>query len=291
VRASFAALAFLALCAGCGSQQRTLDRLWHASGQSVVLIPGTSEYVPGRIRVSFLVVTNQGRAVERPTADVWLARERSAVPFERTTARLEHVGTGTGAGAEPADRIYVAHLRVSRPGRYWLLARPVGGPTRIGGIRDLEVARRSATPGVGARAPASNTPTLGREPLARLTTRVPPDRALLRYSVAGSLRAHVPFVVTFATPRYCTSRTCGPVVDVVDAVRREFARTRIRFIHVEIYRNNDPNLGRNEWVRQWRLPSEPWTFLVGADGRVKAKFEGAVSERELAGAVRASLVR
>ena len=96
---------------------------------------------------------------------------------------------------------------------------------------------------------------------------------------------HLPFVVTFATPRYCSSRICGPVVDVVDKVRKQYARTPIRFIHVEIYKDNNPNKGRNEWVRQWHLPGEPWTFLVGRDGRIKAKYEGSVSTRELGEAV------
>ena len=29
----------------------------------------------------------------------------------------------------------------------------------------------------------------------------------------------------------------------------------------------------------WRLPSEPWTFVIGKDGRVKARFEGALLGR------------
>jgi hypothetical protein len=134
----------------------------------------------------------------------------------------------------------------------------------------------------------SRTPTIASThgDFARLTTRVPPDRALLRYSVAESLAAHVPFVVVFATPKFCTSRTCGPVVDVVDAVRRRFRRTDVRFVHVEVYRRNDPTLGLNKFMREWHLPSEPWVFLVGSDGRIKGKFEGPVSVRELAAAVR-----
>jgi hypothetical protein len=115
---------------------------------------------------------------------------------------------------------------------------------------------------------------------------VPPDRALLRYSIAGSLAARVPFVVTFATPRYCTSRTCGPVVDVVDYVRRQLGSSRVRFIHVEVYTRNRPALGYNRWMRQWGLQSEPWTFLVGRDGRIKGKFEGSVSAGELEAAIR-----
>ena len=114
---------------------------------------------------------------------------------------------------------------------------------------------------------------------------MPPDRALLRYSVAGSLAAHVPFVVTFATPRWCQSRLCGPVVDVVDYVRRHSGAIPVRFIHVEVYKGNNPRNGLNRWMRQWKLPTEPWTFLVGRDGRIKAKFEAAVGARELERAV------
>jgi hypothetical protein len=43
-------------------------------------------------------------------------------------------------------------------------------------------------------------------------------------------------------------------------------------------------------VRQWHLPSEPWIFLVGRDGRIKAKFEGAVGRAELLAAVRDHLL-
>ena len=291
MRPLLVALAFLALCAGCGSQRGTLDRLWHASKQAVVLIPGTSDYAPGEVRVSFLVVTNRGKAVNTPTADVWVARSRTDVPFTHTVAHLERIGVPEGEGAGEVTRIYVARVRIHRPGTYWLLARPVGGGVHISGIRDLDVKARSLTPAIGARAIPSRTPTLGTAPIDKLTTRTPPDRALLRYSVAGSLRAHVPFVLAFATPRYCTSRTCGPIVDVVDSVRRSFAHTQIRFIHVEIYTDNDPAKGENRWVRQWHLPNEPWIFLVGSDGRIKGKFEGAVSRAELTSAVQSDLLR
>jgi hypothetical protein len=256
----------------------------------VALIPGTSDYAPGQIRFSFLVVDNRGRVISTPTARVWIARSREEKPFARTIARLERVGVPGTPIADPVKAIYVGHLSVPAPGTYYVLARPIGG-VRIGGLRELLVKSHSAAPPVGARAYPSQTPTIasagGR--LARLTTRVPPDRALVRYSVADSLAAHVPFVVTFATPRFCTSRTCGPVVDVVDSVRRRYARSGIRFIHVEIYKDNDPRQGENRWVHEWHLPSEPWTFLVDADGRIEAKFEGSLSVRELTQAVRSHL--
>jgi hypothetical protein len=79
------------------------------------------------------------------------------------------------------------------------------------------------------------------------------------------------------------------VVDIVDRVRRDFAGTNVRFMHVEIYTRNNPRNGVNRFVKQWGLPSEPWTFLVGRDGRIKAKFEGVVSVGELRAAIRRTL--
>jgi hypothetical protein len=294
------ALALIALVAGCGSKTSlsergapapgSLEALWRQSKQSVALIPGTSDYAAGKLRISFLVVDDRGRLIAPPTARFWIARSLGSRPFEETIARLEPVGVaGVSKGAD-APSVYVAHVRVGSPGTYSVLARPTG-KVSIGAVRDVVVRKRSASPEVGARAYPSATPTLAsvRGRVNELTTSVPPDRGLLRYSVAESLRAHVPFVVTFATPRFCSSRTCGPVVDVVDRVRRRFGGKRIRFIHVEIYRDNDPRKGENRWVREWRLPSEPWTFVVGGDGRVRAKFEGAVSVRELEASITHSL--
>ena len=72
-------------------------------------------------------------------------------------------------------------------------------------------------------------------------------------------------------------------------MQRRLAGSGVRFIHVEIYRGNDPSKGYNRFVKQWRLPTEPWVFLVGRDGRIKAKFEGSVSVGELTAAVRKHL--
>ena len=93
-------------------------------------------------------------------------------------------------------------------------------------------------------------------------------------------------MLVFATPKFCQSRTCGPVVDVAQAVQQRLAGRGIRFIHVEIYQDNNPAQGYNRWVKEWRLPTEPWVFLVGRDGRVKQRFEGSVSVAELEAAAR-----
>jgi hypothetical protein len=297
VRRRFGLALLVLVLVGCGSSSGrhpapaagTLDALWHAGGEAVGLVSGTTDYSPGTVRVSFLVVRRNAQAVYRRRARVFVARSLRSRPFERGWAQLERIGVPGGA-TNPATHIYVTRVQISRPGRYWLVAAPVG--SRVRGLATIDVRASSALPAVGSRAIASRTPTLASAngDLAKLTTRVPPDRELVRYSIAGSLAAHKPFVVVFATPKFCESRTCGPAVDVVEAVRRRFRRSTVRFIHVEVYRRNDPGLGYNAFMREWRLPSEPWTFLVGADGRIKAKFAGPVSVAELAAAVQNKLL-
>jgi hypothetical protein len=245
--------------------------------------------VPGPVRVSFLLIDNQGAPVSRSRARVWVAAsdDADARPFTETTAVLEPVGVpGSGGAAADVTRIYVANFNVTHPGIYTLVAETIG-PKPMQAELHIRVRTHSQAPAVGSRAIASQTPTIASTHgnLKALTTRTPPDTELLRYSVAGSLAARRPFVLVFATPKFCTSRTCGPVVDVVDAVRKQYAGSDIRFIHVEIYKDLNPGLGDNKWVRQWHLPTEPWVFVVGADGRIKARFEGSVSTGELAAAV------
>lgn len=285
--------AVAALSAGCGGSSTahglTLDSILQRPGPDIGITAGAGDFAPGAVRFPFLVIASNAKPVERPAAAVWVATSRDGKPFQHVRAKLEPIGVpGQSEAAFGGVRqIYVAHLRIPRAGRYWLVAEPQGAELQALGA--IDVASRSRSVAVGARAPRSDTPTLATAPAAQITTSTPPDLPLLRYSVAESLAAHVPFVVTFATPKFCTSRTCGPVVDVVEAVRKQFAPRGIRFIHVEVFEHNDPTRGYNRWMRQWGLRSEPWVFLVGRDGRVKAKFEGSVSRPELAAAVRAHL--
>jgi hypothetical protein len=290
-----------ALLAGCGGSDTgsadgsntettapagTLEALWRAPGEDVAIVPGTSDYGPGRNRVSFLVVDSRSKVVASPTARVWVARGLQEEPFAQATARLEHIGVPGGAQAD-ATELYVADLNLPQAGRYWVLAEPVDADEAIQALGQLDVKARTTAPAVGDRAIPSRTPTLESTGgnLGELSTATPPDPALYRSSVAEALAAKAPFVVSFATPKYCQSRTCGPVVDVVDAVRKRSGGSGVRFIHVEIYEDNDPAKGTNRWVDQWKLPTEPFTFVVDRTGVIRAKLEGAFSVRELTAAV------
>ena len=242
--------------------------------------------------MSFLVVDPRGHVVSRSTARVRLARSLAARPFTTTLATLEPIGVpGESSGAD-ATAIYVAHVRVPTAGKYQLVARPVDGRERIAGVAELDVAQRSASPMVGSRAYPSRTPTLAsaHDRVDELTTRVPPDRALLRMSIAAALAAHAPFVVTFATPRYCESRICG-----ARSRRGRPGSQAIRPHAGALHPRGDLHRQQSEQGTEplgARVASagEPWTFLVGRDGRIKAKFQGSVSVGELNDAIRRLLL-
>jgi hypothetical protein len=294
-------LLFLGGCGGSGDGSSTtaaepgggstLEQLWREPGDDVAVIPGTENHEPGDVRVSFLVADAKGQVVTLPTAKVFVANALDEPPFLETEAKLERIGIPGGDEAD-ATHIYVATLKLPHAGKYWMLAEPEGGGEKVQALGNVVVVKDDPAPDVGDRAPASDTPTLasvGGDAEA-ITTRTPPDESLLEYSVADSLAAKAPFVVTFATPKFCSSRTCGPVVDVVEEVQHRLEGERVRFIHVEVYEDNDPANGYNRWMGEWNLPTEPWTFLVGANGKIVDRFEGTVSVNELETAVREKLL-
>ena len=77
----------------------------------------------------------------------------------------------------------------------------------------------------------------------------------------------------FATPQLCQSRVCGPSVDVGLQLKSRYG-DQVEFIHQEVYVDNDPQKGLREPLKRFNLPTEPWLFVVGDDGRVTARLEG-----------------
>ncbi len=138
----------------------------------------------------------------------------------------------------------------------------------------------SKVPQVGQKAPLIHTPTpadVGGD-LSKITTRIPPDTQN-KVDYADVLGKE-PIVLLFATPQFCQSRVCGPVVDVAEQVKQLYG-DKAAFIHMEIYNDNDPSKDVRPQVRAFHLPSEPWLFAIGRDGRIEAVIEGAFGVEEL----------
>jgi hypothetical protein len=146
----------------------------------------------------------------------------------------------------------------------------------------FEVMPESSTPAIGASVPPSETPTAsGRAAIARISTDPHPNPRFYEASIAQAVRAGEPFVAVFATPKFCTSAVCGPMLDNVKEVARTHPETT--FIHIEPYElPADPSaLEPVASAVEWGLPSEPWAFVVDSKGRLAAKYEGALTQKEL----------
>lgn len=183
---------------------------------------------------------------------------------------------------KPYVGLYEGDVRFDRAGK-WGAEVSVHGAGLDEMVRaGFEVQEESSTPAVGSRPPASHTPTgADVKDLSAISTDQRPDPRFYELSVHEALQSKEPFVVVFATPKFCVSQTCGPTLKTTKRVAKDFAD--VNFIHVEPYRlPADPaQLEPVKAVLQWGLPSEPWVFVVSSSGRITAKYEGLVGEREL----------
>jgi hypothetical protein len=176
--------------------------------------------------------------------------------------------------ADPFAAVYAAQVPFSKPGRYVVLAvtlvdgKPVAAPSRL----DVITRAHDKVPEVGERAPKVKTDTVasaGGDVEAIDTRRPTTDMHGNFADVVGSK----PVMLLFATPQLCQSRVCGPVVDVALQLRARYG-DEVDFIHQEVYTDNDPKKGLRAPLRAFNLPTEPWLFAVGKDGRITARLEG-----------------
>jgi hypothetical protein len=146
---------------------------------------------------------------------------------------------------------------------------------------------------VGQAAPASKTPTAAdvAGDLSKVSTDKTPDPAFYQTSVADALGAHKPFMLIFATPRFCTSQQCGPTLDHFKPIAA--ANPGITFINAEPYKLEYKNgalqpildaqsqLQATPITDQWGLTSEPWIFAVDRKGIVRGSYEVTITPAEL----------
>ncbi len=147
-------------------------------------------------------------------------------------------------------------------------------------LPSAEVGRFSRVPKVGQKAPLIHTPTpddVGGD-LSKITTRIPPDTQN-KVDYADVLGKE-PIVLLFATPQFCVSRVCGPVVDVAEQLKQLYG-DEVAFIHMEIYKDNDPNKPVRPQVQAFHLPTEPWLFAIGRNGKIEDEIDGAFGVEEL----------
>lgn len=112
-----------------------------------------------------------------------------------------------------------------------------------------------------------------------------PDPGLHEWTIAEAIAEHRPALVVFATPVYCISRFCGPVTDAVEHLSKRYP-DRAEFIHVEIWRNFNKqiiNKAAADWLYRNGDLTEPWLYLIGANGTILDRWSSLFDVREVAG--------
>jgi hypothetical protein len=128
--------------------------------------------------------------------------------------------------------------------------------------------------------PTENRTTTDPAELPQITSDPNPDPDFYKMTVSEAAASGKPTVIVFATPAYCTSRLCGPVLDEVKGLKDGGWADRVNFIHIEVYGSFEP-LELSPIMDQWGLVTEPWVYVLGSDGRVAERLEGSASAREL----------
>ncbi len=309
-RALLAAPLAAALIAGCGGGEqtaasgseasdaaefpapdgRTLEQMAREEEQSdLVVVPSQSVFDKGESRYGFGVFTVGGDNV--PDAKIALyaaAPDQPAIgPFPASSASLATEpafrSQTTAGDPDAATYVYTADVELPTDGEWQVLAMvrdDSGGLAASVVPNGATVGKPNDIPDVGDRAPVIHTPTANDVGgvLNKIDTRVP---ASTMHDVDfADVVGTEPVVLLFATPALCTSRVCGPVVDIAEQVKSE-RPDDAAFIHMEIYEDNDPNKGPRRQVLDYGLMSEPWLFVIGADGKVSTRIEGAFSAAEL----------
>lgn len=277
---------------------------WPGSGTVVA----NSDFVPvmvstelgtGPTRVMITLRDGEGRSLAGPDVTV----DERFYDLAASTETPVSEATGTFRWLIPdAKGIYTADADFARAGVWGMevTGHETGKPDRSARMI-FSVREKTDTPAIGADAPASDTLT-ATDPAAivAISTDQDPDPVLYTLSVKDAIDAGKPFVLVFATPLFCTSGTCGPALDLVRQVMPDYIG-RVNFIHVEPYilqitdGRTQPELdvtGHPQPVRavlEWGLPTEPYVFVVDADGKVADKFEGMAYPDELTTALDAVL--
>ena len=241
----------------------------------------TSVFTVGEDRLAFGMIDDQGQFVYGPTA-VYMAPtpdDPAEGPFVAPADVLVTEGRYRSRQAaeesDPFAAVYEAQVEFDQKGRWAVLVVTQTGNTFVAAPTRVEVSTKKADeiPDVGEPAPKVATDTLasvgGNEEL--LDTRTPPSD-MHEHSLDEVLGSK-PVALLFATPQLCQSRVCGPVTDVALQMKSKYGDD-VEFIHQEVYVDNVPNAGLREPLQAFRLRTEPWLFVVGADGKITARLEG-----------------
>lgn len=262
-------------------------------------ILAASEFVPGPNRFPFGLVSREGAFLEGARVTVrFFEFDGADAAFHTEAPAVWRTVEGVTPHLHPDGEV---HLHLDFQGVYvidevvfpapgiWGAEFAVDGEALTEGAA-FEVKAEGTAPRIGQRVPATRNRTIHDvESFEEISTRAVEQDDLHDVSVAQALDTGEPFVVFFASPRFCVTAMCGPVTDTLERARAALGGA-VQFIHIEPWdleaARNEGRLVPSAAMAEWGLPTEPWTFVVDAEGRVAARYEGLVTVEEVLSSLR-----
>jgi hypothetical protein len=241
------------------------------------------------VSFSYLGVDGSGSPEPGPTAT---ARYVAAYGFPQDGASPELNAASRG--------VYETEVSFDRAG-FWQ-AEVAFEPGDLGSqtlATTFPVVEDPAYPAPGDRAPRTNNLTLESadvDPSSIDSLAIDgapiPDPELHEWTVADAIAQHRPVLLIVGTPAYCTSQICGPETQAVADLAERYP-DRAVYIHLELWKEYAPpdtlviNEGAAEWVFRNQDATDPWLFLVDADGRVADRWMPLFDPEEVAAVIEA----
>jgi len=273
------------------SLQEVADQFAPSDGQAGL---ASSVFTPGKNRLAFGVIDAQQKFVYGPSA-IYLAQkpEDQAIgpipaPADVLVTDPPYRSQQAASEKDPFAAVYATEVELDKPGTWSVLIVTKAGGRTIATPTQIDVAKSSPIPAVGDKAPVVDTDTVesAKGDIKSIDTRVPPDD--MHDQNFKDVVGKKPVALLFATPQLCQSRVCGPVTDIAAQLKQKYG-DRVAFIHQEVYVDNVVEKGLRKPLREYHLQTEPWLFVIGADGRVKARLEGSFGLDAFENALKAGL--
>jgi hypothetical protein len=274
---------------------------WESPATPPVTLPllVTNAVTCGQARLLLLFLDSQNRVVSAPDRTASIA----FYDLGRDASKSVATADGTFIWTIPDDRgMYIFDVALPEAGTWGaeVTTEAPGAPKETTRMT-FDVHDTSTTVQVGQKAPASKTLTLADVggDVTKVSTDTDPNKDFYTTSVGDAIAAKEPFILIFATPKFCKSAQCGPTLDQLKPVAA--ANPGVTFINVEPYElkvvdgqlqpvlttTDPPDLTPTAATVEWGLTSEPWIFAVDSNGIVQKSYELIASPAEMDAAIKA----
>ena len=253
----------------------------------VVLLP--SELAVGQNRMAVgLLDANDQMISEADVHFHYFDLTDPAVPQLEQEANAQRVQSPDGL-----TTIFTQERNFNRAGEWGLevQARLVDGQTAVQRIK-FNVAAESTSLLPGDSAPRLQTPTVASVAgdFSQITSAWEPNPALYQLSLDEALSNGKPTVLLLATPAFCQTRFCGPAYETISALADQVGEAA-NVLHVEVYAGL-PDPAQTNWqlapvMAAFGLATEPWVYVMDANGTIIYRAEGVFSLEEIMATVEA----